>query len=207
MLIGLVGLLVGAVAAIVSFVVRWHRSTGVERLQLRWLVPAFLVFVVGTLAEFGGGQDSLFADVVFPLGLVLVPFAIAVAILRYRLYEIDRIISRTVGYVLVVGVLGAVLVLGTVWLPSLVLAGDEVPSWFVAGSTLAVAALFNPVRRRVLSWVDRRFYRSRYDAERVAEGFAARLRDEVDVHRLTNDWASVVTETMQPASVSVWVRD
>lgn len=132
---GLVVVLVCVVAAVVSFVVRGRRSVGVEREQVRWLVPPFMVLMVGLIFEFGGGQDSWVADLFLPMGLFFVPVAIGIAITRYRLFEIDRIISRTVAYVLVVGVLGAVYVAGAVWLPS-VLVGEghrrcssPVPPW------------------------------------------------------------------------------
>jgi hypothetical protein len=121
----------------------------------------------------------------------------------YRLDEIDRIVSRTVSYALVVGVLGlvffGVVTALTAWLSA---ESDLV----VAGSTLAVAALFNPVRRRVQAWVDRRFNRSRYDAERVMDGFASSLRDRVDPEGVVDGWVGVVSDTMQPRSVAVWVR-
>ncbi len=133
----------------------------------------------------------------------MVPLAIAVAVFRYRLFEIDRIISRTVGYVLVIGLLVVVYAAGAAWLPTRL--GGESPL-FVAGSTLAVAALFNPVRRRLLHWVDRKFYRTRYDAERVVDGFVASLKDRTDLNGLADEWVTAVTETMRPASIGIWVR-
>ncbi len=203
-ILGLVAILLAVAAAAASLGVRWRRSIGVERQQLKGFLFAMAVFAVGSYAEFGGFQYSIVANVLFPLGLLLIPTALIIAVLRYRLYEIDRIISRTVGYVLVVGLLGVVYAVVAVWLPSR-LTGDS--PVFVAGATLAVAALFNPLRRRVLRWVDRRFYRSRYDAERVVEEFSGRLRRETDVDRLTEDWVEVVTDTMQPSAIGVWVRE
>jgi hypothetical protein len=143
------------------------------------------------------------ADILFNVAVVGFPVAVGVAVLRYRLYEIDRIISRTVSYALVVGLLGLVLFglvagLGA-WL------GRE-NQLVVAVSTLAVAALFNPVRRRVQGWVDRRFNRSRYDAERVMSEFVGSLRDRTDPDGVVEGWVGVVSETMQPTSVGVWVR-
>ncbi|MEX1125066.1 MAG: hypothetical protein WEE53_05320, partial [Acidimicrobiia bacterium] len=156
-------------AAIVSLVMRWKGARGVERLQLRWLVPSFAVLGAGLLAEFGGFQGSLAGNVLLPAGAILVPVAIGFAILRYRLYEIDRIISRTVSYAVVVGLLGLVFFGVVTVLTSLLPAESDLA---VAGSTLAVAALFNPVRRRVQGWVDRRFNRSRYDAQKVMDAFS-----------------------------------
>jgi hypothetical protein len=181
---------------------RSRRSSGIERQQFRWLLFGALAF----LAFLGFG--SLIPDVtgfefIWVVAGASIPLAIGVAVLRYRLYEIDRIISRTVSYALVVGLLGLVLFglvagLGT-WL------GRE-NQLVVAVSTLAVAGLFNPVRRRVQGWVDRRFNRSRYDAERVMSEFVAGLRGRVDRDGVVEGWVGVVSETMQPTSVGVWVR-
>jgi hypothetical protein len=187
----------------VSLVVRWVRSTGEEHLQMKWLVPAFFVFGLGVFAEFGGFQGSLAANILLPAGLILVPVAIGLAILRYRLYDIDRIVSRTVSYTLVVVLLAAVYVGGVTGLTSLL---PDQSRLVVAATTLAVAALFNPVRRRVQGWVDRRFNRSRYDTQRVMDRFAGSLRDQVDTTEVVDGWVGVVAETMQPAAVGVWVR-
>jgi hypothetical protein len=201
---GLFLVLVGAIAAIVSLVVRWVRSRGVERLQMKWLVLAFVVFLVGVLAEFGGFQDSVVARIFLPAGLFLIPIAIAIAVSRYRLYEIDRILSRTVSYVIVVVLLGAAYFAGLAAMTSFLPDGSPLA---VAGSTLAAAALFSPVRRRVQDSVDRRFNRSRYDAQRVMDRFAGSLRDRVDSQEVVDGWLGVVAETMQPSSVTVWLRE
>ncbi|GAC1331466.1 MAG: hypothetical protein NVSMB13_19800 [Mycobacteriales bacterium] len=132
------------------------------------------------------------------------PAAAGLSILRYRLYDIDRIISRTVGYALVTGLLVAVYV-GLVNAVSRLTPGGN--SLAVAASTLSVAALFQPVRRRVQAGVDRRFNRSRYDAARTIDAFSARLREEVDLTSLQGDLLGVVRRTMQPASVGLWLRD
>jgi len=139
----------------------------------------------------------------FVISLYLIPISITVAIVRYRLFDIDRIISRTVGYALVVVTLAAVYALGAVWLPAQLL--GEQPPLFVAASTLAVAALFNPVRRRVLATVDRRFYRSGYEARRVVGEFGGRLQDEVEVEHVAMNLEAIVRETMRPSAVNVWV--
>jgi hypothetical protein len=198
-------LLLLAVSGFLAAVLRYRRSDSIERQQIKWLLFAVAWFAViyGTSAVQSGAENGSLLDLLLPLTIMGIGVAVALAVLRYRLYEIDRIVSRTVGYVLVVGVLGSVYALGAIWLPSRLTGGSPL---FVAGSTLAVAALFNPLRRRVLHWVDRRFYRSRYDAERVAGEFASRLQDRTDVDRLSEDWVAVVAQTMQPSSVGVWVR-
>jgi hypothetical protein len=163
-----------------------------------------LSFVLGALVS-----DGVALDVIFITGfasLVLIPIAVAVAILRYRLYEIDRVISRTIVYASLTIVLGAAYV-------GLVLAGQALFSSFAGGgdlaiavSTLVVAALFLPLRGWVQRFVDRRFYRRRYDAQRTLEAFGARLREQVDLDTLAAELRTAVTETMQPAHASVWLR-
>jgi hypothetical protein len=133
----------------------------------------------------------------------LIPIAIWFAMRRQGLYEIDRLISRTVAYAVVVGVLGLVY-LGMVFVLQDALPGDD--SLAVAASTLLVAAIFNPLRKRVLARVDRFFNRSHYDAERVVEGFTEGLRNETDAERIVHGWLGVVSETMAPTSVGVWTR-
>ena len=133
-----------------------------------------------------------------------VPVSIAVAITRFRLYEIDRLVSRTVTYLLVVGLLAAVFI-GVVAAAGSLLQTDS--DLVIAASTLAVAALFNPLRQRVQTWVDRRFNRSRYDAQKVMDGFTGSLRDQVDPVGVIQGWVAVVSDTMQPASAGVWVRE
>lgn len=150
-----------------------------ERLQLKWLVPSLIVFGAGNVAEFGF-QGSIAADVLLPLGFMLMVVSISVAILRYRLYDIDRLISRSVAYAIVLVVLGAGFG-AAVAFPTLVVGDESTPSWVVAGSTLAVAAAFNPLRMRVQRLVDRRFDRVRYDAQRVVDRFGGALRDATDI--------------------------
>jgi hypothetical protein len=194
-------LVVLSVVSLASALVRFRRSRGVERQQLKWVaVGAVAVGVSMFGMSFGLPR---WTNAIGPGVLVA---AIAVAVLRYKLYEIDRIISRTLSYTLVTGVLvgvyvGAVLLLGRVLAP--LAAESEVA---VAASTLLVAALFQPVRRRVQTVVDRRFNRARYDAQRTVEDFAAHLRDAVDLDDLHGELGRVVTATMQPASLSVWLR-
>jgi hypothetical protein len=169
---------------------------------LKWLVPSFLVFSVGVATSFGGFQNSLLSQMVLGLGALLVPITIGIAILRFRLFEIDRIVSRTVTYLLLVSVLAALYSL-VVALPTSAL-GADTPSWVVAASTLAAAALFSPLRRVVQRMVDRRFNRSRYDAERVVERFASHVREFTDVATITSGLSSAVSGALHPSAVAVW---
>jgi len=198
-----------ALVAVVDLVIRFRRSSGVERLQFRWFVLAVAAFPVMFFAANLLEELVLGAEGFDPVVLAFALWgngtaaAIGIAITRHGLYEIDRVISRTVGYVLVVGLLGAGY-FGAISFLTYVLPADS--QLAVAGSTLAVAALFNPVRKRVQRWVDRRFNRSRYDAQKVVDRFAGSLRDRVDSEEVVDGWVAVVTETMQPASVGTWVR-
>lgn len=199
------GLVLLTVAGVTSMVMRYRRADRVERHQIKWLLYASAIFGVVYIlaAAIGDGASGGVEDVLLPAALIGIPVAVAIAVLRYRLFEIDRVVSRTVGYAIVVGVLGVVYTTGAIWLPSLV-SGDS--PIFVALATLIAAALFNPLRRRVLHAVDRRFYRARYDSEHVVDSFKDRLRDHTDLDRLAGDWIAVVSETMQPSSIGVWVR-
>jgi hypothetical protein len=189
-----------------SLVVRFRRARGVERLQLRWLAYAAALaaglLLVALLAGFLLAKDEV-VFVSLALGVALLPLATGAAILRYRLYDLDRIISRTLAYGLVTVLLGlgyAAVVLGL----GRLLGTDS--SLAVAAATLAVAALFQPLRRRVQAAVNRRFNRRRYDAARIIEAFAARLRDQVDLDALHTELLAVVDQTMQPTRTSLWLR-
>jgi hypothetical protein len=198
----------GAVAAVV---VRFRRTGGVERQQLKWcsyaaaLLP--LPFVVHDLPESGIDVPPILVEALFILVLPLLPLSVGIAIRRYRLYEIDRIINRTLVYGLLTALLGGVYA-GVVLLLGRLFGGlgAEPPSWAVAGATLAVAALFRPARRRIQAVVDRRFNRRKYDAARTIQAFSARLRDEVDLDTLSAELLAVVDQTMQPTTVSLWLR-
>jgi len=195
------------VLSAVSLIIRLVRARGVERLQIKWFLSA-VVFVIGgiLLQETLGGLVTVpefLWNLLFGLSILALPVSIGVAMLRYRLYEIDRIVSRTVSYTVVVGLLAVVFFGVVAVLTSLLPAESDLA---VGGSTLAVAALFNPLRRRVQGWVDRRFNRSRYDTQRVMDEFAGSLRDRVDPDGVVDGWVGVVSETMQPATVGVWVR-
>jgi hypothetical protein len=193
-----------AVAA-ASLVRRFRRGRGSERQQLRWLAVAAALappVVLGTAAAIATGNLVL-GGWIIGLYLALLPLAIAAAIARYRLYDLDRIISRTLAYGLLTLLLGGgyaavVLVLGQ-------LPGRD-SSLVVAAATLAVAALFQPLRRRVQDLVDRRFNRRRYDAARTITAFSTRLRDEVDLATLTAEVLALVDQTMQPTQTSLWLR-
>jgi hypothetical protein len=168
------------------------------------VVLAFGVFLIGVMAEFGGFQYSIVANVFLPAGLLFIPVAIGIAVTRYRLYEIDRILSRTVTYAVVIVLLGAVYLAGLAALTSLLSPDSPLA---VAGSTLAAAALFNPLRKRVQGWVDRHFNRSHYDAQRVIDTFSDSLRKDIDSDHLVRGWVGVVSETMHPAATGVWIKE
>jgi hypothetical protein len=194
-----------------SLLLRFRRAGGVERQQLRWLVLAAalaaavvavtgLALALGLLAPTG---NEVLLGWVSAVVLGLMPLATGAAILRYRLYDLDRIISRTVAYGLLTLVLGggyAVVVLGLGQL----LGRDS--SLVVAAATLCVAALFQPLRRRIQAAVDRRFNRRRYDATRVIDEFGARLREQVDLDALSAELLVVADRTMQPTQASIWLR-
>jgi hypothetical protein len=195
-----------------SLVVRYHRASGVERQQLKWVALAAVLFVGLIVADqlrldrlLGGTLWNLL-DVATVAGLYV---AVGIAILKHRLYDIDVIINRTLVY----GSLTVLLVLvyfgGVTATQSLLrfLTGQqELPQLVVVASTLLIAALFNPLRRSIQSFIDRRFYRRKYDAAKTLESFSVKLRDEADLEALNEDLVGVVRETMQPAHVSLWLR-
>jgi hypothetical protein len=192
-----------AATAVVDFFFRARRAHGVSRLEYRWLAFAGVVTVLGGVAAVVGETLALDLGFLFGFGVATVPVAVVVAINRYRLYEIDSIVSRTVTYTLVVGLLGLV-VLMLVALSTMFLPSDD--PLIVATATLAAAALFNPVRRRVQRVVDRRFNRMRYDAERVVEGFVGSLQVKTDLDEVVDGWVEVIDDTMSPSIVGVWVK-
>jgi hypothetical protein len=195
-------------AVIVAPVIRWRRSRGVERQQMKWFLAAVVLLAASERISYLDLLPATAGVVVFSLGIVGLPVAIGIAVLRYRLYEIDRIVSRTVSYALLTAVLVGVYAAGVVGLGGLVrsVTGGGGGDLVVAASTLAVAALFGPARRRIQGAVDRRFNRSRYDAQRTVESFAQRLRDEVDLDTLSGQLREVASAAIQPRSVSVWLR-
>lgn len=207
--IGLVAL--GTIAATVSVVFRFTRAHGDERQQLKIFALAaastLTVLIAANIAFPQQVENTVLGDIVWGLPLVLLPAAVAAAILRYGLYDIDRIISRTLAY----GILSACLVglyamsvflLGSV-LPPMVGSSDII----VAVSTLIAAAAFSPLRKRVQSFIDRRFNRARYDAARTIQVFSSRLREDIDLASVTVELTDIVRRTMEPASVSMWVPE
>jgi len=205
---GTLGILlgVGVLGAIASVAVRYRRSRGIERQQMKWfLYPAaflLLFFVIDYLPGSVGG-------LVFVAIVVGQPVAIGIAVLRYRLYEIDIIINRTLVYGSLTVLLVAIYFAGVTTAQALfrVLTGQEQqPQLAIVVSTLAIAALFNPLRRRIQAFINKRFYRKKYDAAKTLEDFSARLRDETDLEALDTELVGVVRNTMQPAHVSLWLR-
>jgi hypothetical protein len=202
------------VCGTVSLVVRYRRADGIERQQLRWVVAAiaFLVaaipggLVVSLLVPSLGDSGSGLAWIGAMVGFPLIPVAAGIAILRYRLYEIDRIISRTIGWAAVTAVLGAVFVTLVLVAQAGLAPVTGSNTLAVAAATLVVAALFQPLRRRVQALVDRRFYRSRYDAELIVMAFASRLRDEVDLTTTRLEILAAVDATVRPTSMGLWLR-
>jgi hypothetical protein len=202
------------VAAVSAFVQRLRRSRGIERQQIKW--PAF----TGVVAVSGGVlYDTAISEaiglrwlewagfVILIAALVSFPISIGIAIVRYRLYEIDTLINRAFVYALLTAILAAVYFGAVIMLQRLFVAlTGEKSTLAVVASTLVIAALFNPLRRRIQSFIDRRFYRKKYDAAKTLEAFSAKLRDETDLDALSDDLVGVVRETMQPAHVSLWLR-
>jgi len=197
-----------------SVVVGRRGARGIERQQMKWLLYAAALFFVGNVLKntvfspLGGGSWGLW------IGYLLVvvgglggPIAIGIAILRYRLYEIDTLINRTLVYGSLTAALVALYFGGIVVLQRLfVLLTGEQSTLAVVASTLLIAALFNPLRRRIQSFIDRRFYRKKYDARKTLEAFSAKLRDETDLEALNVELVEVVRETMQPSHISLWLR-
>jgi hypothetical protein len=184
--------------SVAAIVVRFVKSSGEERLQLKWFAAAALLVVAALIASIFSAAVSAVQN----LTLLCVYAAIAMAVLKYRLYDIDRIISRTLAYAIVTGLLVGVYA-GLVLLATRVLPISSPVA--VAGATLAAAALFSPLRRRVQQVVDRRFNRARYDADQTIAAFAARLKDAVELDSIRDDLAGVVHQALEPAHVSVWI--
>ncbi|HVM35217.1 MAG TPA: hypothetical protein VM784_07735 [Actinomycetota bacterium] len=186
---------------VLSLIVRFVRGRGQERQQLKWAAAAALVFPTVMLV----GDGANLPDFLFPVALITLPAAIGVAILKYRLYDIDVIINRALVYSVLTAVLvglyaGGVLVFRALLDP---VTGDNDVA--IAASTLAVAAAFRPARHHIQAFIDHRFYRSRYDSQKTLEEFSARLRDEVDIESLSKELVTVVADTVKPSHASVWL--
>jgi hypothetical protein len=199
-------LLVVVVGSAASILVRFRRARGLERQQLKWLAYAVVVATVALLLASRQWAGWAVAQVLAGLAVGFIPVAIGVAILRYRLFDIDRLISRTLVYGLLTALLAGVYVTGVFVVGRLLDPATGDSALAVAASTLAVAALFQPLRHRVQRLVDRRFNRSRYDAARTVEAFSGRLRDEIDLDSLSAELLAVVDQTMQPAQASLWLQ-
>ncbi len=193
--------------ALVALVLRFPRARGVERQQLKWFAYGIFLLLAGLAALLAPLQSEGVAKAIVAAGLGCFTATVAVAVLRHGLYEIDVIINRTLVYGLLTALLAGVyasvvLILGQVFGG----VGGDPSSWAVAGATLAVAALFQPARRRIQAVVDRRFNRRRYDAAKIVEAFNRRLREEVDLDALSVELLGVVDQTMQPTRASLWLR-
>ena len=200
------------VLAVSSLVLRLLRSVNVERQQMKWFAYAGLALLAALVVQLVvfsivPETETLVdaSNALFSLTVTLIPITIGVAVLRYRLYDIDRIISRTLAYGLVSSILIGAYLLAVLALQSVLPLRDDSPA-IVAASTLAVVAAFGPLRTRVQTLVDRRFNRSRYDAERTIAEFGGRLKSEVEIGSVSEDLLSVISQTMQPEHVSLWVR-
>jgi hypothetical protein len=210
--LGATAVFVSCLASVLSAIVRLDNARGEERQQIKWFVYAaavllgdFLFVVLPAQETAGPGAAFVFIMV----GLMGIPLAVGVAILKYRLYDIDRIINRTLVYGALTAILAGVYFAGVTAAQAILqtLTGQtELPQLAIVASTLVIAALINPLRRRVQAFVDRRFYRSKYDARKTLETFSVKLRDETDLDRLGDEIVSVVRETMQPAHVGLWLR-
>jgi hypothetical protein len=193
----------GIAGAITALVVRFRRSRGIERQQLKWFTYAAALAPLPFLAhDLAPSISGLLRTLILPL----VPISIGIAILRYRLYEIDRILNRTLVYGLLTVVLGLCYAAGSLVFVLVAGPGSDPPSWLVAAATLAAAAIFRPARRRIQAAVDRRFNRRRYNAAQTIQAFSTRLRDQVDLDTLSTELLAVVDQTMEPTQVSVWLR-
>jgi hypothetical protein len=213
--LGMATLLVCCVLAVISVFVRLQSAEGEERQQIKWFAYAAAVLLstfflglplVGVIAAIGLGWA---APIPLVIGVLAIPAAVGVAMLRYRLYDIDVVINRTLVYGLLTLMLALVYFGGVTATQALftVLTGqEEQPQLSIVISTLVIAALFTPLRRRIQSFIDRSFYRRKYDARKTLEAFSAKLRNDSDLDALSNDLVGVVRETMQPAHVSLWLH-
>ena len=193
--------------AVAAVIVRYRRASPIEREQLKWFLAAnaaTLILIMAATAD--AGADTTWIDVAGVASLSLPPIAVGIAIMRYRLYEIDRLISRTVSWAVVTGVLATVFVSGVIALQAALARFTEGQTVAVAASTLVALALFQPLRRRVQSAVDRRFDRTRYDAQHTVDAFAERLRSEIDLARLRTALLATAGDAVRPASAAVWLR-
>ena len=199
-------MLLFALVGALSLFLRFRRSDGIQRQQIKWLAFAGLVLCAEGVLSTLVFPNASFMGILDTLAFATIPLAIGIAILRYRLYDIDRIINRTLVYGALSAVLGAVYALCVVVLPSVLGQDLRESDVVVAASTLLIAALFRPVRERIQGFIDRRFYRSRYDARKTVDDFGSSLRDAVDLDAISRDLVRVVRDTLQPSHASLWLR-
>ena len=202
-------MLVLLLAAVAALVARWRRGSLVERAQIKWVVAAAVVALateIVNVATFKPEAPDAITTTLASVGIALIPVAMGIAILRYHLYDIDRIISRTLAYAVVLGILGVVFAGGILLLQAVLARVTQGETIAVAASTLAVFALFQPVLRRVRHAVDRRFDRAAYDAERTVSSFAERLRSETDMETVSAELLTTVRGAIAPAAVGMWLR-
>jgi hypothetical protein len=199
-----------SLALILAYFVRFHRAREEEREQIKWVAYAVTVFAsaVIVVSTWPSLEGSMLGGALFLVGFLAIPSAMALAILKYRLYDIDVVINRTLVY----GALSltlALLYFGSIALlqGTLIAFTGQRSQLAVVASTLVIAALFNPIRHRIQAFIDRRFYRKKYDAAKTLEEFGASLREEVDLENLTGELVAVIEKTIQPAHVSLWLRD
>jgi len=193
--------------AMAAVIVRMRRAGEVERAQLKWFVAAYVV-VVGLLAvSFADGTTQTLIDLLSPWALSLPAIAVGIAVLRYRLFEIDRIVSRTIGWATLTGLLVAVYLVAVLFLQSQLAGVTQGQTLAVAASTLLAAAAFQPARRRIQRVVDRRFDRARYDGERTVATYADDLRDQVDLQAISVHTVAAVDAAVRPRRTSLWLRE
>ena len=200
------GILAASVLGVGAVLVRYRRGSIVERQQLRWFVAAVMLAVIPIAVSPQPGIGGPVWVLLASIGLVLVPVSVWIAITRYRLYEIDRLISRTIGWAIVTGILVAVFGVLVVALQAALTPVTDEGTLAVAASTLVAFALFQPLRRRVQRAVDRRFDRARYDGERTAAAFAERLRDQIDLDALRSVLLGTVNEAVRPIEAGLWLQ-
>jgi hypothetical protein len=210
--LGMTAVFVSCLGSVLSAVVRLDYARGEERQQIKWFVYAAAVLLGDFLfvvlpAQKIAGPGAAFVFIM--IGLMGIPFAVGVAILKYRLYDIDVVINRTLVYGSLTLILAAVYFGGVAATQAVFqerTGQEKLPQLAIVASTLIIAALFSPLRRRIQSFIDRRFYRRKYDARKTLGAFSSQLRDETDLEALSDDLVGVVRETMQPAHVSLWLR-
>ena len=205
-------MLLGLVVSGIGLIVRSRQAVGAERLQYRWFITSLaLVLILSSfwaITVFAFAADALGPTWVLAiLGFAAVPVAITVAVMRYRLFEIDRIISRTIGWAVITGLLLAVFAVGVLGLQALLSDVTQGETLAVAASTLVAFALFQPIRKRVQRAVDRRFFRARYDAEQTTATLAARLRDDLDLGTVRSETLGTVVAAVRPTTAALWLRE